>query len=346
LAQFRAAWHDLANNPASVAARDQVLARGNTLADAVRSQSHNVDAAADAQRLRLVSTVNEVNSAAAGLADANRAIAVGSMNGADVNVLLDTRDQLALRLAELTGGSAKIRPDGGADFTVAGVALVSGKDAGRLGIATGVTPSGTADGSPVTFTVTTNGTSTAVTGPLGGEGGALTDLVDVTLPAYRSGLDAVAKQLADTVNAQHQSGWDATGSPGLALFSYDPADPSGSLAVALTSSSQVAFSGVAGGGLDTGNADALAGTGAIEGAYQQLVSGFGTAVLGARRAAANQQALTNQFDGVHEQLAGVNLDEEMVSMMAAQRAYEAASRVLTTVDSVLDTLINRTGLVR
>ena len=33
-------------------------------------------------------------------------------------------------------------------------------------------------------------------------------------------------------------------------------------------------------------------------------------------------------------------------MMQAQRAYEAAARVMTTLDSVLDTLINRTGLVR
>ena len=33
-------------------------------------------------------------------------------------------------------------------------------------------------------------------------------------------------------------------------------------------------------------------------------------------------------------------------MLQAQRAYEAAARVMSTLDSVLDTLINRTGLVR
>ena len=33
-------------------------------------------------------------------------------------------------------------------------------------------------------------------------------------------------------------------------------------------------------------------------------------------------------------------------MVQYQRGYEAAARVLTTVDSVLDTLINRTGLLR
>jgi len=32
-------------------------------------------------------------------------------------------------------------------------------------------------------------------------------------------------------------------------------------------------------------------------------------------------------------------------MLTYQHAFEAASRVLTTVDSVLDTLINHTGLV-
>ena len=80
--------------------------------------------------------------------------------------------------------------------------------------------------------------------------------------------------------------------------------------------------------------------------YQRLVSGFGTEVASARRLAANQQALTEQVDGSRDQLSGVNLDEEMVTMLQAQRAYEAAARVMTTIDSVLDTLINRTGLVR
>ena len=84
----------------------------------------------------------------------------------------------------------------------------------------------------------------------------------------------------------------------------------------------------------------------VEDSYQGLVNGFGTEVASVKRLAANQQVLTNQVDGSREQLSGVNLDEEMVTMLSSQRAYEAAARVMTTVDSVLDTLINRTGLVR
>jgi flagellar hook-associated protein 1 FlgK len=41
---------------------------------------------------------------------------------------------------------------------------------------------------------------------------------------------------------------------------------------------------------------------------------------------------------------GVNLDEEMTNMLQFQRSYQAAARVVSTVDEILDTLINRTGV--
>jgi flagellar hook-associated protein 1 FlgK len=177
-----------------------------------------------------------------------------------------------------------------------------------------------------------------------GEIGGVTDLLTTPLPAYSSGLGAVARQLADEINAQHQAGYDAAGNPGQPLFGYDPTDPAGTLAVALTSPGDLAASSLPGGVLDSTNATALASATAAEESYQRLVNGFGTEVASVKRLAANQQVLTSQVDGSREQLSGVNLDEEMVSMLSAQRAYEAASRVVSTVDSVLDTLINRTGL--
>ena len=41
----------------------------------------------------------------------------------------------------------------------------------------------------------------------------------------------------------------------------------------------------------------------------------------------------------------MSLDEEMVELMRYQQAYAAAARVITTADSALDVLVNRTGLV-
>jgi flagellar hook-associated protein 1 FlgK len=346
IADFRASWHDLANNPGSDAARSQVLGRAATLADAIRIQSRNIDAESGDLRVRANADVAEVNTVASDLAATNKSISIANLNGTDAGVLLDKRDQLAMRLSELTGAKATARPDGGFDVSLNGVSLVSGSNAGTLKIATGITPSGASDGNPITFAITDTAGTTAVPAGMTGELGGVTDLLTTTLPAYSSGLGAIAQQLADEINTQHQAGYDAAGNPGQPFFSYNPADPAGTLAVALTTSSQVAASSVPGGVLDAGNANALATATGVEDSYQRLINGFGTVVASVKRLAANQQVLTGQVDSSREQLSGVNLDEEMVSMLSSQRAYEAAARVMTTVDSVIDTLINRTGLVR
>jgi len=58
-----------------------------------------------------------------------------------------------------------------------------------------------------------------------------------------------------------------------------------------------------------------------------------------------QGVITTQVDTARKAASGVSLDEEMTNMLAFQRAYEASSRLLTTIDSSLDTLINHTGMV-
>ena len=45
------------------------------------------------------------------------------------------------------------------------------------------------------------------------------------------------------------------------------------------------------------------------------------------------------------QQSGVSIDEEMTNLVEFQHGYDAAARLLTTIDSMLDTLINHTGLV-
>ena len=45
------------------------------------------------------------------------------------------------------------------------------------------------------------------------------------------------------------------------------------------------------------------------------------------------------------QVSSVSTDEEMADMVRFQRAYEASARLMTTVDQMLDRLINSTGMV-
>lgn len=345
LAQFGTGWQDLSNHPNQESARSQVLARAAVVVDALRNQAGNITEEASDQRFRLQVTVSEANTIASDLAETNKSIATAQLTGSDANVLLDQRDALALRLSELTGATAKIRSDGGVDVTLGGVALVTGQQASTLQIASGVAADGSADGSPVAFAIDNGATTVPVGGAVRGEAGAITELLNVTLPDYLTQLNGVAQTFADEVNTQHAAGYDAAGNPGQPLFAYTAGNAAGSLSVALTAPADLAASGLPGGVLDGSNADRLSDKTAGADSYKALVAGFGAKVASVHRLATNQQVLTAQVDGSREQLSGVNLDEEMVNMLSAQRAYEAAARVISTIDSVLDTLINRTGLV-
>ena len=77
--------------------------------------------------------------------------------------------------------------------------------------------------------------------------------------------------------------------------------------------------------------------------YTSLTSELGTMGQTTDRLASNQSVLLDQLSVQRESIRGVNLDEEATAMITYQRIYEGAARVTQVVDSLLDTLINRTG---
>lgn len=340
LGKFRAALGDAGNAPGSDAARSQVLAAANTLVDAVRLQSTHVNDEISDQQAHLDAGVTEVNTLLKNLAETNRTIAAAKAGGSDTTTLMDSRDAIALRLSTLTGAKATEQADGLMSVTLDGRELVTGFESATLK----VTP-----GPPTTsFELDPDATGAAgvsvTTANVGGDLGATAELLDKDLPEYLANLSQVAKDLADHVNAAHGAGYDSTGTAGGDLFSYvdgTPDDILGSLKVIITDPKELALSEVAGGGKDGNNALAISKAVDVDDSYQRLVNGFGSKVNSAKQLADNQQALTTQVDNAREQLAGVSLDEETVNMVSAQRAYQAAARVMSTIDEVLDTLINR-----
>jgi flagellar hook-associated protein 1 len=348
---FQNSLDDVNNAPNTDAARSQVLENGKLVADAFKIQANNLQDEIGDQRARVLASVQEINDVAQQLAATNLTISTSSGGGSDTATLMDARDHLTLRLSELTGGTATVRPDGGMDVTVGGQVLVSGRNASVLSVASGIDPDGSGDGSPITFQVQPPAGPAVGVAIGGGEVAASAELIDVTLPDYAAGLNALVKSLADDFNAAHAGGFDLDGNPGGTFFTYDPADPARTLTVAITSAREIAMSAVptvapaTGGNTDTGNAVVLADSITIQDGYQRLVNSFGSSVASVRRLADNQAAMTSQVDAAREQLTGVSIDEETINMVTAQRSYEAAARVMTTIDQILDTLINRTGIV-
>jgi flagellar hook-associated protein 1 FlgK len=223
------------------------------------------------------------------------------------------------------------------DVQVGGQPLVTGNTAYPVAV-TGSTDLDGAATDPVLFTV--GGTAVTLSA---GEVGATQQLLGTTLPGYLSRLDSFVATMATVVNTQHAQGVDLDGMAGGPVFTGTTA---ATLQVAISDPRRLASADPAKGGLDNTNANALASLDMGASTYRDLVTGFGITVSSARQLAANQAVLSAQVDASREALSGISIDEEMVNLLAAQRGYEGASRVLTALDSVLDTLINRTGLVR
>jgi flagellar hook-associated protein 1 len=84
---------------------------------------------------------------------------------------------------------------------------------------------------------------------------------------------------------------------------------------------------------------------AIDGAYNSFVATVGSKSREAQRQETNAQALVDAVDGRRKSVSAVSLDEEMTNMIQFQRGYQASSRAMSTIDEMLDVLINRTGKV-
>jgi flagellar hook-associated protein 1 FlgK len=79
--------------------------------------------------------------------------------------------------------------------------------------------------------------------------------------------------------------------------------------------------------------------------YAGFVGEIGIQMENATRLTDNQKTLVDQIITWRESVSGVNMDEEMTNMIRYQKGYNAAARVLTTLDEMLDKLINGTGVV-
>lgn len=59
----------------------------------------------------------------------------------------------------------------------------------------------------------------------------------------------------------------------------------------------------------------------------------------------NHVSVLNQIADSKDSVSGVYLDEEVMNLMKYQQSYNAAARLMTTLDEALNTLINNTGVV-
>jgi flagellar hook-associated protein 1 len=362
LADMWSAWDNVANRPGDLAARTQLLQTAEGVAGTLRNAHTTLASLWSTTRSQLDAQADEINGLAGTVADLNDAVVRANLAGLPANEFADQRDQLVLKLAQLTGARAHPRDNGAVDVLLGGSALVSGSTARGVAV-TGprlMNESGTValewvgNGAPVAVSAGAVAAGLEIVNPA-----PAGDTQSISLRGYAGKLDAVAGQLATVVNGQHAAGYDLDGAAGQPVFSFtDATQRAATIQLAITDPRTVAAATtfvpadpVAGepvkGTLDGGNASAMAALAtAVAGPdtdYRKLVVDLGVVAQSVNRQTGIQRVIVQGVDGSREAAAGVSLDEEMTNMISYQRAYEAATRVIATIDSTFDDLLNMIG---
>ncbi len=342
---FWAAWRDLAAAPQEMAMRLAVVERGQQVAVQLNQLYDRLEALQGSLNDQVANLVEEINAKATEVADLNRQIRIALAMGQQPNELLDRRDLLVRELVETTGASVVDNGDGTVTLSLGTRALVDGTDANEL---TAVDP-GT--GLYVVRWAADNSDADVEGGKLRG----LLDVRDTLIPDQLTALDELAVALRDGINAVHSAGYGLDGTTGLAFFQGAGASDLAVNSTLVNDPRQVAAASISNAPGDGSNALALAGvaderllagaTTTIGEFYRELVTRLGLQVEEAEDQVNGQEAVVTFLENQGQAIAGVSLDEEAVHLIEAQRAYQAAARVITSVDQMLDRLINGTGVV-
>ena len=354
LQEFWAGWQDLANRPGEAAPAGIILEKAGVLTSQIASGYKAIDTQWTQLRSELNGLASELNDAAAQVADLNGRIRAAKASGSSVNELLDHRNLLTTTIAALSGGTVRHLDDGTAEVLIGGNAIVSGdtfrpvKVLGSAHLAGAGTDPVRLEwehrpGASVSLDAGEIAGALSMLAPAsGGTGGALAEAAEQ--------YNQFATHLATTVNAVHSSGSTSGGITGLDFFAIDLSKPPAlGLSVVPTDVSGLATGAIGAGPLDGSNADRIAAIGTAAGSPDQFWSSFVTRTGVATRAEMQQAVLSEitASAAVGNQLsnASVDLDEENINMLTHQVAYQGAARVMTAIDEMLDTLINRTGVV-
>ncbi|MCD6293529.1 MAG: flagellar hook-associated protein FlgK [Deltaproteobacteria bacterium] len=344
MGEFWNAWQDLVNNPSGNVERLALLGSSETLAFEFQNTYNQLSPLQADLDISIETTVDQINLKAGEIADLNQKIIEAEGGGTHANDFRDARDLAMKELSLMIDVTSYEESSGSINVTLNdGSSLVDGSNTSTL--STMVNDAGHKDvvwaSDP---TVSINSTIS------GGKLKGWIEVRDVIIPEYMSNLEDLADGIKDAVNTAHGNGFDLNGDPGEDFFSGTLAASTFAVNSAIDST-KIAASGTIDGVPGNGsNAIAIAelqnaltmnsDTTTFDNYYNSMVSDVGSKVRHAGMNHDHHTAMVSHLENYRESISGVSLDEEMVNLIQFQLGYDAAAKLISTTDEMLQTLIN------
>ena len=350
LKEFFNAAQDVATNPNDSTARSVLISKGSALAG-LFNQAHS-----DLTNQRLgidqvvQQSISEANNLISKIADLNAKISGLEGTGEqEANDLRDDRQRALNDLSKLVDVAYIEDASGVVNvYTSKGLALVAGTASKQLvGVANGGN-NGLLDvrydprDGTAPFTIN----AVLTQGKLKG----LLDLRDTQVNGVLSSLNTLAAAIVSQVNTVHAAGYGLDQVTGRNFFNATAGSEAQTIAIAISNPQHVAASNTLD-GVPGNNQNALAlvalqsaavaslGNVTMGEYYTQLAASVGETSRAAEVDFFSQEVIHEQLEQQRGEVSGVSLDEETTDLIKFQRAYEAAARMITVTDELLQTLL-------
>src|SRR5699024_5230386 len=355
LSEFFTAWNDLSANPESVASKTMVVRQSETLLDTINHSLNKMENLSKDTFGQIEKNILDFNSAASQLKGINDQIFNATVKGEMPNDLLDKQDMLVRQMKNIAGVSVTKDKYGRAFVSIEEKSIVSDDTVSELKVNEGMEFS--VDNEKVNI-----------------ESGAIKGLQEAVdeVGQKNNEMKIFINNFVFAVNTIHQGGEEGKGEQ------FFTEDENGKLIVNLELVENPSSINV---GKEIGDGEKVAGDGTrakaifdlqntmlslnsedwkydedtmkftsnpsgptIFNHFNEIVTDMGITKQQSDNMLANQLDLTILLEQRRESISGVDMNEEIVNMIQYQSAFQANSRVISTISEMLDTIINRMGV--
>ena len=344
LTSFFNAAQSFSANPTSAAQKQVLMQSAGTLSQAINSADANLASEQQAETDRVSGDVTDAQGLLKDIASLNQQISTSEAGSPGSAVdLRDARQAKIESLAQKMNIEVKPSADHPSELQI------SARDnyGNSVPLVDKSTVVGALSFDGQNISASNNGNSVALNVSGGSIAGGL-QARDGTIAGLRANLKTMAGQLTSAVNSAYNPGgtganFFAASPAGGKLLDIDPATTAetlhaGSSGDAGANDLALAMANVGTKAFSTSGGDAVNGT--LGGYYSGVVSNFGAQLSGVSAQITDQGLVSQQISSQRDSVSGVSIDEETTNLLQYQRAYQASSKVISVINTMMDDVLN------
>lgn len=361
---FYKSLDEMSKNPSDMAFREPVIENAMAFTKHINETAKRLQDIKKETEYEVDTKIKHINSLSSQIAGLNRQIYSSELDGKPSNDLRDKRELLVDELSKIVNIRVNESQDGKYNVSMGGISIVDHLYTNKISFKE------IDDEYKITWE---NG------GEVNLKSGELKGLLDMLtgdgkgntyrgIPYYIKQLDDFASGFADKFNSVHKKGYGlgevdrGVGVEGINFFEYNTKDSSATITLnqeIVKDIKKIAAAGTPGGSAEDNtnllklikqreSKDFFSGVvsqGTPDDFIKSMLSSMAVDSLQAGRLYATQELMQKNIETKRSSISGVDLNEEMADMVRFQHVYVASSKMISTMDMIIDITVNRLGMV-